>query len=398
MVKDVREFAEEMGQTGEGITCAEEIDMSIENQFTNKWGAYLWHYSHAYTKFKLMMVATFLAEIKGVCPWYWDLKAMISERPNKVPVGVGNNSSGYNTNLILSKAGDLSDSASEPALEIDWPSTQGDDRGESVGNLLIVGAGDGPGGQSPSWEEFELQDLGNGETGGDDIDESVIPAKRRTSTRPIEVDGGDGERDELTSGKKKQSGGKAAPDVKPTSDATPVAKRQKPRPGLSEPAKPQIKKGHEKLHQFAEVSVEQERTAQKALALKERKIQAEMDRVKIKVQASADTKMQRAKLKTEYELRRLELEAKERQEKRMFELEMARLQLQMQGGAGSGLRWAQTPAGSHIWNSASFSGISGASNSSTPQPLVEPGTGVVSGNTEDPMFNPGFTADEFALP
>jgi hypothetical protein len=30
-----------MGETGAGITRADEIDMTKENHFTNKWGAYL---------------------------------------------------------------------------------------------------------------------------------------------------------------------------------------------------------------------------------------------------------------------------------------------------------------------------------------------------------------------
>ena len=56
-----------------------------------------------------------LAEIKEKQPWYWRLKAIISEYPNHVPAGIGNNSSGYDLSLLLppphgntSELGDMS--------------------------------------------------------------------------------------------------------------------------------------------------------------------------------------------------------------------------------------------------------------------------------------------------
>lgn len=40
MAKITRDYDTEMGQTGAGIQNASEIDMSIENSFTTKWGTY----------------------------------------------------------------------------------------------------------------------------------------------------------------------------------------------------------------------------------------------------------------------------------------------------------------------------------------------------------------------
>jgi hypothetical protein len=43
-----------------------------------------------------------LAQIQDKHPWFWEMKALISERPNMVPVGVGNNSTPINI-LLLQK-------------------------------------------------------------------------------------------------------------------------------------------------------------------------------------------------------------------------------------------------------------------------------------------------------
>jgi ABC-type ATPase with predicted acetyltransferase domain len=38
MTQDVRKHQDEMGETGTGITHEEEINMELDNTFTNKWG------------------------------------------------------------------------------------------------------------------------------------------------------------------------------------------------------------------------------------------------------------------------------------------------------------------------------------------------------------------------
>ena len=38
MAKIAAEYKKEMGETGAGITNKDEIDMSVDNVFTNKWG------------------------------------------------------------------------------------------------------------------------------------------------------------------------------------------------------------------------------------------------------------------------------------------------------------------------------------------------------------------------
>lgn len=40
LVKDTQKYRDEMGQTGEGIASADQINMDVRNEFTNKWGQY----------------------------------------------------------------------------------------------------------------------------------------------------------------------------------------------------------------------------------------------------------------------------------------------------------------------------------------------------------------------
>ena len=53
--------------------------------------------------------------IKEKCPWFFKLKPIIDKHPNAVPVGVGNNSSGYDVSILTPSA-----SASGNTSEVDW--------------------------------------------------------------------------------------------------------------------------------------------------------------------------------------------------------------------------------------------------------------------------------------
>ena len=41
MTAITKKYIEEMGETGAGISREDEIDVSLNNAFTNKWGEYL---------------------------------------------------------------------------------------------------------------------------------------------------------------------------------------------------------------------------------------------------------------------------------------------------------------------------------------------------------------------
>ena len=102
-----------------------------------------------------------LAQIQDKHPWFWEMKALISEQPNIVPVRVGNNSTPINISLLQkpdtaglgdSKAicfRDLEDfdSQSEPWTKL-WTNglLWGDDGDEGAGNKDAQGDVDDKGG------------------------------------------------------------------------------------------------------------------------------------------------------------------------------------------------------------------------------------------------------------
>ncbi|EPQ51254.1 hypothetical protein GLOTRDRAFT_96451 [Gloeophyllum trabeum ATCC 11539] len=63
-----KEISKTMGQTGEGITSEDQIREGTE--IANKWEA-----------------------IRVECPWYFDMKALITKHPNVTPTGLGNSTS-----------------------------------------------------------------------------------------------------------------------------------------------------------------------------------------------------------------------------------------------------------------------------------------------------------------
>ncbi|KAF8161029.1 hypothetical protein B0H34DRAFT_673077 [Crassisporium funariophilum] len=75
----VRGHMETLGKTGEGIQHASEIDESKGGALVNKW-----------------------AEVKADCPWFFEMRNIIAERPNLVPTGIGHSSSSINMSVLQS--------------------------------------------------------------------------------------------------------------------------------------------------------------------------------------------------------------------------------------------------------------------------------------------------------
>ncbi|THU88118.1 hypothetical protein K435DRAFT_866582 [Dendrothele bispora CBS 962.96] len=62
MIEKVNKYKNEMGETGAGLTSAEQIDMSLTNGFTTKW-----------------------AQIREDCPYFFEVRNLLGERPNQTP-------------------------------------------------------------------------------------------------------------------------------------------------------------------------------------------------------------------------------------------------------------------------------------------------------------------------
>ncbi|KAF7333257.1 hypothetical protein MSAN_02427800 [Mycena sanguinolenta] len=104
MTKTTRKYITEMGETGAGIQSASEIDTSVSNAFTNKW-----------------------AEISQDCPWFFDMRNLIAQRPNLVPTGVGHGGTAVDLDIIIPTPATTSATVTgETPLEND--ADAGDDR------------------------------------------------------------------------------------------------------------------------------------------------------------------------------------------------------------------------------------------------------------------------------
>ncbi|KAG0700069.1 hypothetical protein DFH29DRAFT_1001439 [Suillus ampliporus] len=85
-------YVKEMGTTGAGIEHEENIDMSQVNNFTTRW-----------------------AQIKEEFPWFFEMRALVANRPSRIPTGVGNADSAADFSILLPNDGkEFSESQSEP--------------------------------------------------------------------------------------------------------------------------------------------------------------------------------------------------------------------------------------------------------------------------------------------
>ncbi|THU76361.1 hypothetical protein K435DRAFT_879312 [Dendrothele bispora CBS 962.96] len=112
MIKKVNQAKAYLGQTREGLTSEEQIDMSLTNGFTTKW-----------------------AEIQETVPYFFDMKNLIGERPNQTPVGLSNSVTTNDTSILLkgqsSDDDTTSDTSDEEGEEIEDDEINDDD--ESFG-------------------------------------------------------------------------------------------------------------------------------------------------------------------------------------------------------------------------------------------------------------------------
>ncbi|KAI0764482.1 hypothetical protein BC629DRAFT_919851 [Irpex lacteus] len=71
-----------MGQTGAGIDREDEIDMSQDNEF-------------------FVFVLAAVEKIKQEFPWFWDMKTLVQDRPNRIRTGLGNGETEIDFSAIM---------------------------------------------------------------------------------------------------------------------------------------------------------------------------------------------------------------------------------------------------------------------------------------------------------
>ncbi|KAF8073402.1 hypothetical protein FPV67DRAFT_1666168 [Lyophyllum atratum] len=234
MVRTCRQYTREMGETGAGITQEDEIDMSLNNEFTNKWGL-----------------------IRNSFPWYFTMKELISERPNIVPVGLGNATTGFDTDILL-------------------PSVDSDDRGTS------------------EFTAYSTEPNASATTGDSDEDPALEPAATTTAADPDE---------DLASTP-------ALTTTRPVKSEHKPEKRTAARPSTSAPASipPPSKKPKTTHEKFSEMAAKEEETTQKLIDLKVQKLQNSNAVEIATINAKTQIRLQREKLKADLHAKRLEQE------------------------------------------------------------------------------------------
>ncbi|TCD62975.1 hypothetical protein EIP91_006182 [Steccherinum ochraceum] len=303
IMKQTIVYRKELGQTGEGIKHADEIDMSQENDFTNKW-----------------------TEIKKKFPWFFELRELVGERPNIKRTGLGNSTSAIDEKILTqpTKASAADDGESEVPDDSEPTPAAGKASDDAVPVNPDVVDGDSnftdntqAAADPPRQRPKSIVDEYIGDTSDeDDLDGELsgrTPGAEKQDSRQKrkldevvdsaeESDGEDGAGLETRGDKTKAAATKAA---------TPVTKKKTTaQPAISTPStqsKSASKSAKKTKYSdaFAEVAQAEERTRQAELGLAKAKAEQRTERLRIK----AEGKRERMKLKREtLALKKLQVE------------------------------------------------------------------------------------------
>jgi hypothetical protein len=223
------------------------------------------------------------------------LKAIIDERPSAVPVGVGNNSSGYDVS-ILAPSGNTSEfDWSDPGLGLhgDGDGDHGDGNGE--------GEGEGEGKDNSDDDGSDSEGSDDSEGGNSDIEDA--PVAKQVPSKTLKT---------LTTTKRKATAVEA-PETKTPKTSARAGKLTPAATTASQQAAKKPKTGIEKI---SAITAKEEEMTQKVLELKKLRMKGENDKVLVKIKAKADVKMQRMKLRAELTQKKMDNE---------FQLQMARI-------------------------------------------------------------------------
>ncbi|KAK7463486.1 hypothetical protein VKT23_006834 [Stygiomarasmius scandens] len=249
LVGKVKECKKMMGETGEGLTSEEQIDMSQENALTTAW-----------------------SKVKKICPQYFTLLPIIGERPNITPVGLGNTDEPIETSFLLSQK------KFTPAPTSDF---------DSDNELAKVDFGD-----SLEDEESNISD------------EDTLALVTADGMNEKEVEKPTEALD--THGKRKHSDIITDDDIKHHG----IKQQHGPKKNKSKKVeKPvSVKKGSNMFDKFAEVSKEEERSRQKKIELQQMRVSMEQELAKEKIRVAGATKVDRERIRADYELKKMKMQ------------------------------------------------------------------------------------------
>lgn len=192
--------------------------------------------------------------------------AIIGERPNLNPTGLGNSGTPIDLSILT-----------KPSSRASSPLTVNDD--EDVDDDI----------DSDGREEQQLHVQSHALDSDDDV---TTPSSEFT-------------------GKRKHS-----PDIKP---------KQGPKPGKSQKStRPAPRKGFNPMDRFAELSREEEATAQKRLKLKQERLDMEKELQKEKIRVAGETKVEKMKVLAELEVKKMQMAHEQEYRMKLLERGQAR--------------------------------------------------------------------------
>ncbi|KAJ7108895.1 hypothetical protein C8R43DRAFT_962832 [Mycena crocata] len=289
MARITRACIEEMGGTGAGIQTAADIDMSVTNTFTTKWGAYR-------SPIPAAALTQTTAEIDAAHPWFFEMRELIGQRPNLIPTGLGRSSTGVDAGVII---------ADPAAVNVDDVAPEEDE--DDVG-LYSWPASPEPDSRKRTFSEIDEEIAAS----GDDFK----PSSPVPSESAADVDDGGESEDGKGKGMETEKKTQRKPNPAKPSTSTPAALPS------AAPPKPSKKT---KVAEFAELAKNEEKTRQKELefaALRTRQA-IKTTEVKGRIEERREERRMRAQ-EGKREERMMKLKMKELKIRNAHELRMSR--------------------------------------------------------------------------
>ncbi|KAJ7742914.1 hypothetical protein B0H14DRAFT_3515037 [Mycena olivaceomarginata] len=286
LIKKARDNILEMGQTGAGLDSADDIEP--ESALATKWDL-----------------------IEEESPWFFNMRALIAARPNLQPVGLGNNDTGFETDLLLRLHSD-----------------------DDVSSALA----DGDTQDLPS----QLSDLDyRQDINSDDSDEKLVAGPTLAGAkRPREVE------------KVEKGKGKAGPEP-PVKKPKTGPQKGTSLPAASAPVVVPAKKMSTKDRFTATVLAEEE-TVQGQLKMKREKYSSQKEVALAKIEAEKEVQLEKVWMKREEKAAKSE--RKHLQMDREYQLRLA--QIQSQAGSSS-MSFLGTGVGGSSHGDSTFMGFDG---------------------------------------
>ncbi|KAJ7744853.1 hypothetical protein B0H16DRAFT_1889520 [Mycena metata] len=285
-------------------------------------------------KYNDEMGETGAAEISAACPWYFEMRNLMGQRPNLVPTGLGHSNSAVSADVIMPGAAAETEMEMEPATDADGNNGDGAE-GDREEEDIMGNDNDDTSSTHIDWSPspFNPDTLKrSSSTFDDDVPSEDYKPSSPSPSEPITEGEGDDEEVVPTKPKTKKRTAKPATSKRATPAPAPAAKATK----------------KTKLAEFSEIAKTEEKTRQKEIELAILRTRREIAATEVKgriIEKREQRLLEKEKGKREERMMKLKL--KQEQMRNSHELRMAT-------ATGSGVS-SRSHAGDSFFDSRSHS-------------------------------------------